>query len=64
MDDGSHPISDTAIPLSTSGKTSEHASPEAVPEVESHSEVVSAGHDTVSTHSHMHRNIQSYKSAC
>ena len=60
MDDSPHPISDLVIPPSTtSGETSEHATPEAEPQVEFYSEVITAtSNDMVSMHSHAHKHIQ------
>ena len=60
MDDGPHPISDFVIPPSTTlDETSEHASPEAEPQVEFYSEVITAtSNDMVRMHSHVHKNIQ------
>ena len=60
MDDSPRPISDLVIPPSTtSGETSEHATPEAEPQVEFYSEVITAtSNDMVSLHSHAHKNIQ------
>ena len=61
MDDDPHLISDLVIPPSTttSGETSEHVTPEAEPQVEFFSEVITAtSNDMVSMHSHVHKNIQ------
>ena len=54
MDDGLHPISDLVIPPDTIlGETSEHASPEAEPQMEFYSEVITASNDMVRC-IHMH----------
>ena len=59
MDDGPHPINDLVIPPSTTlGERSEHAIPEAEPQVEFYSKVITASNDMVSMHSHAHKNIQ------
>ena len=54
MDDGPHPISDLVIRSNTTlGETSEHASPEAKPQMEFYGEVITASNDMVRC-IHMH----------